>query len=99
MKRNLLFLCCSLLAIGVFGQSSWVNKPNAERGFVENLGQYDGRNWQSGNKIKYALSQQDGWFTFLQKKVLPIGLNVWLETPIRKKEKEMLTEKFLAEYI
>lgn len=52
MKRNLLFLCCSLLAIGVFGQSSWVNKPNAERGFVENLGQYDGRNWQSGNKIK-----------------------------------------------
>src|SRR5690606_9146703 len=85
MKRNLLFLCCSLLAIGVFGQSSWVNKPNAERGFVENLGQYDGRNWQSGNKIKYALSQQDGWFTFFTEKGVTHRFERLVRNPNKKK--------------
>ena len=67
MKKLLLLL----LIFPLFLQAQtnkWIIKTTAERSFVKNEGQYDGRNWQSTNKIEFALSQQDGWFTFFTKK-------------------------------
>ena len=74
-----------MLSIGVFSQPKWTNSPNSERAFVENKGQYDGRNWQSTNQIKYALSQQDGWFTFFSNKGITHRIERLVRNPKKKK--------------
>ena len=68
MKKSFIIIVFTILSIGAFSQPKWTNNPNSERAFVENKGQYDGKNWQSDNQIKYTLSQQDGWFTFTELK-------------------------------
>lgn len=54
MKKSFIIILFTMLSIGAFSQSKWTSKPNSERAFVENKGQYYGRNWQSNNPIKFA---------------------------------------------
>src|SRR5680860_651402 len=76
-----------ILPLFINGQTSnWINSPNSERAFVENKGQYDGRNWQSSNPIKFALSQQDGWFTFFTKKGITHRLEKLTRNPNKIKD-------------
>ncbi len=83
--RNLLVLLF-LLPLFLKSQTNvWNNNPVNERAFVKNLGQYDGRNWQSTNDIKYALSQQDGWFTFFTNKGITHRLEKLVRNPNKKK--------------
>ena len=85
MKRFLL----SLLILPLFlnGQvNTWLSNPTNERAFVKNEGQYDGRNWQSNNEIKFALSQQDGWFTFFTDKGITHRLEKLIRNPNKTKE-------------
>jgi gliding motility-associated-like protein len=84
MKRFLPLLL--IFPLFLQGQtSSWQSNPNNERAFVKNEGQYDGRNWQSNNQVKFALSQQDGWFTFFTKKGITHRLERLTRNPNKKK--------------
>ncbi|MBL4594523.1 MAG: hypothetical protein JKX68_12015 [Flavobacteriales bacterium] len=84
MKRFLTLLL--ILPFFVQGQtSSWENNSLNERAFVKNEGQYDGKNWQSNNEIKFALSQQDGWFTFFTEKGITHRLEKLIRNPNKKK--------------
>ncbi len=75
-----------ILPFFVNGQSNvWMNNATAERAFVENKGQYDGRNWQSNNPVKYALSQQDGWFTLFTEKGITHRIEALVRNPNKKK--------------
>ena len=65
--------------------SKWSAKFSDGRAFVENKGQYDNRNWQKSNKIKYALSQQDGWFTFFTEKGITHRFEELIRNPDKKK--------------
>ncbi|MDF1676897.1 MAG: PKD domain-containing protein, partial [Vicingaceae bacterium] len=85
MKKSFIIIVFTMLSIGVFSQPKWTNSPNSERAFVENKGQYDGRNWQSTNQIKYALSQQDGWFTFFSNKGITHRIERLVRNPKKKK--------------
>jgi gliding motility-associated-like protein len=85
MKKSFIIIVFTILSIGVFSQPKWTNNPNSERAFVENKGQYDGRNWQSTNQIKYALSQQDGWFTFFSNKGITHRIERLVRNPKKKK--------------
>ncbi len=85
MKKSFIIIVFTILSIGVFSQPKWTNNPNSERAFLENKGQYDGRNWQSTNQIKYALSQQDGWFTFFSNKGITHRIERLVRNPKKKK--------------
>ena len=85
MKKSFIIIVFTILSIGAFSQPKWTNSPNSERAFVENKGQYDGRNWQSANQIKYALSQQDGWFTFFSNKGITHRIERLVRNPKKKK--------------
>ena len=85
MKKSFIIIVFTILSIGVFSQPKWTNNPNSERAFVENKGQYNGRNWQSTNQIKYALSQQDGWFTFFSNKGITHRIERLVRNPKKKK--------------
>ncbi|MDT8413402.1 MAG: hypothetical protein RQ875_13130, partial [Vicingaceae bacterium] len=104
MKKSLFTLLFAILAVGVYSQSKWVNHPNTEKAFVENLGQYDGRNWQSNNPIEYALSQQDGWFTFFSKTGVTHRIERLVRNPKKKKgqgdgHKELPSRIHLSEFV
>ena len=84
MKKIILSLI--LLPFLASGQTNvWMNNTNSERAFVENKGQYDGRNWQSNNPIKFGLSQQDGWFTFFTEKGITHRIESLVRNPNKKK--------------
>ena len=84
MKKIILSLI--LLPFLANGQTTnWINKSNEERAFVENKGQYDGRNWQSNNPVKFAISQQDGWFTFFTEKGITHRIESLIRNPKKKK--------------
>ena len=85
MKKSFIIILFTMLSIGAFSQSKWTSNPNSERAFVENKGQYDGRNWQSNNPIKFALSQQDGWFTFFSKTGVTHRIERLVRNPKKKK--------------
>jgi len=81
MKRLLLLL----LIIPFFATaqtSKWDINFNTNRSFIENKGQFDGRNWQSNNPIEYA-TKDGGWYTFFGKK----GITYRLEKLIRNPNK------------
>ena len=66
--NRLLFLFLFLLSIHGFSQSnsaSWQVDFDNEKYFIENKGQFDGRNWQKTNKILFALdlNKSDIFFT------------------------------------
>jgi gliding motility-associated-like protein len=65
--------------------SNWSNNTNSERAFVKNKGQYDGKNWQPNNPIKFALSQQDGWYTFFTEKGITHRLDKLVRNPNKVK--------------
>ncbi|NQX96519.1 MAG: hypothetical protein HRT73_01395, partial [Flavobacteriales bacterium] len=83
MKKFLLLL----LIIPTFLQgqtNSWINNSLHERAFIENKGQYDGKNWQSNNKIEYT-TKQGGWYTFFGKKGITYRLEKLIRNPKKKK--------------
>ncbi len=85
MKRLLLLLV--VLPFFINAQTSkWINNNISDRAFVKNEGQYDGKNWQPKNAIEYALSQQDGWFTFFTKKGITHRLERLIRNPNKTKD-------------
>ncbi|MBW6484428.1 MAG: hypothetical protein K0B10_15405, partial [Vicingaceae bacterium] len=87
MKQLTLILSIILIPLfGISQQNKWVNNSTKERAFVENKGQYNGRNWQTNNPIKYTLSQQDGWFTFFTDNGITHRIDRLVRNPKKKKE-------------
>lgn len=83
--RKLIFIFIALIPIVALSQqNNWTKEFSNDYAFVKNIGQYDGRNWQSANKVEYAV-KQGGWYTFFSKKGITYRIDKLDRHPNRKK--------------
>jgi len=86
MKRITLLTSILLSVITVFGQNSVQTIDfdlTQDRAFIQNLGQFDGRNWQK-NPIKYAINENP-FYIFFTEKGLTYRFDKIIKNPAYKK--------------
>lgn len=85
MKRFYLgFLFC-LLSFATLAQSSYDNTTSASsQSFIENEGQFDGRNWNSNGEIEFAMAQNP-FYIFFSKSGLTYRFDKIIRNPNRDK--------------
>ena len=85
LKFNLLLAIFTLLTTSLLGQSGDTKFSSLnDRSFIENLGQFDGRNWQSDNKIEFAVSENP-FYLFFSKKGVTYRFDKIIKDPNRDK--------------
>ena len=64
---NKILFAFLLLPYFVFSQNNNIKQFQTENSFIENKGQFDGRNWDSNSKIKYAIDYNSAQVFFTEK--------------------------------
>ncbi|MFH1322165.1 MAG: gliding motility-associated C-terminal domain-containing protein [Bacteroidota bacterium] len=89
MKTYILpLIVCFVFISSGFAQSeniSWTADLEEEEAFIENHGQFDGRNWQKNSKIEYGVDYNKA-FIFFTEKGLTYRFDKIIRNPNRKKE-------------
>ncbi len=84
MKRFLPLLL--ILPLFLQGQTNqWVHNTTNEKAFIENVGQFEGRNWQDNSKIEYAVAQNP-YYIFFTKEGLTYRMDKFIRNPKRVKK-------------
>ena len=87
MIKNLTLLTLFVIIScpSIFSQDSqWANNLNSSQSFIENKGQFDGRNWDSSSEIEFAYAQNP-FYIFFSKKGLTYRFDKIVRNPNRDK--------------
>jgi len=86
--RLLIVLIFSTIVTLTFGQkSNWSTSFANQKVFIENKGQFDGRNWQKNSKIEYAIDY-NGFNAFFTPNGLTYRFDKIIRNPQRKSNPE-----------
>ena len=85
-------LITSLLIILITTYSIGQNNFNEDYSFIENKGQFDGRNWRSNSKIEFAY-QHNPFYVFLSKDGHTYRFDKMIKNPKRKQNPEAMPKR------
>lgn len=85
MKSLLIIIALGLLSLNIGAQNrEFESSLTSSQAFVENQGQFDGRDWHSNHKIEYAMAQNP-FYIFFTKEGLTYRLDKIVKNPKRDK--------------
>ncbi|MBN2667725.1 MAG: gliding motility-associated C-terminal domain-containing protein [Bacteroidales bacterium] len=85
MKSLLSSIIISLSILSFSQNANLLNEPKRSLSFIENQGQFDGRNWQSNNPILYAIDLDDANL-FLERQGLTYRFEKIIRNPLHTDE-------------
>lgn len=92
LKRLVIVLIFSMINILAFGQKySWSSDFLNQKVFIENKGQFDGRNWQKNSEIEYVIDH-NGFTAFFTNNGLTYRFDKFIKNP-RNNESSQLESK------